>query len=173
MTTSIPQGPEVVLIAAVARNGVIGRDNALVFNDPADQRHFRQATMGCPVVMGRKTWDSLPARFRPLPGRRNVVLSRDPTWQAPGAEAVGSLDQALALLVGAPRVFVMGGAELYAQALPRAHALLLTEVDAELEGNVRFPAWDRAQFVEVSRTAPVEASALPFHFVNYRRRSGA
>ena len=172
MTTAPPPQPEIVLIAAVARNGVIGRGNALVFHDPADQRHFRQATMDCPVIMGRKTWDSLPARFRPLPGRRNVVLSRDPAWQATGAEAVGSLDQALALLADTPRVFVIGGAELYAQALPRAHALLLTEVDADLEGDVRFPAWDRARFEKVSRTAPAEAGALPFHFVTYRRRHG-
>ena len=173
MTTEPLPRPEIVLIAAVARNGVIGRDNALVFHDPADQRHFRQATMGCPVIMGRKTWDSLPARFRPLPGRRNVVLSRNPAWQAAGAETVRDLDGALALVADAPRVFVMGGAELYAQALPSAHTLILTEVDAEIEGNVRFPTWDRAQFDRVARIAPAEAGAMPFHFVTYRRRSGA
>lgn len=173
MTPEAPPRPEIVLIAAVARNGVIGRGNALVFHDPADQRHFRQATMGCPVIMGRKTWDSLPARFRPLPGRRNVVLSRNPAWQSPGAEAVRSLDAALALVAGAPRVFVIGGAELYAQALPKAHTLLLTEVEAELDGDAYFPPWDRAQFEQVSRSAPSEAGALPFHFVTYRRRGGA
>ncbi len=162
-----------MLIAAVARNGVIGRDNALVFSHPADQRHFRQATMGCPVIMGRKTWDSLPARFRPLPGRRNVVLSRNADWQAPGAEVAQDLDGALARLAGAPRVFVIGGAELYARALPRAHTLLLTEVDAELAGDVHFPAWDRTAFEEVSRSAPADAGPLRFHFVTYHRRKRA
>lgn len=171
MTTAVHQGPEIVLIAAVARNGVIGRDNALVFHHPADQRHFRQATMGCPVIMGRKTWDSLPVRFRPLPGRRNVVLSRDLNWQAPGAEAARDLDEALARVADAPRVFVIGGAELYAQALPRTHTLMLTEVDADLAGDVRFPVWDRAQFEEVSRSEPADAGPLPFHFVTYRRRT--
>lgn len=165
--------PEIVLIAAVARNGVIGRHNTLVFTHPADQRHLRQATMGCPVIMGRKTWDSLPARFRPLPGRRNVVLSRDPRWQAAGAEATRNLDEALALVAGEPRIFILGGAELYAQALPRAHTLMLTEIDAELEGDVHFPRWDHAHFEETSRSAPVEASDVPFQFVTYRRRSAA
>ena len=171
MTTAPLPQPEIVLIAAVARNGVIGRGNALVFHDPADQRHFRQATMGCPVIMGRKTWDSLPERFRPLPGRRNIVLSRNAAWQAPGAEAVRSLDAALTLVADAPRVCVIGGAELYAQALPHAHTLLLTEVDADLAGDTHFPPWHRAQFQEVARSAPAEGGALPFHFVTYRSRS--
>jgi len=91
------------LIAAVARNGAIGRDNDLVFGDPADQRHFRATTMGCPVIMGRKTWDSLPARFRPLPGRRNLVVTRNAHWQAEGAERAGSLSAALAAVQGVPR----------------------------------------------------------------------
>ena len=82
---------------AVARNGAIGRGNALLFNEPADQRHFRQTTLGCPVIMGRKTWDSLPARFRPLPGRRNVVVSRNPAWRAEGAELAPDLATAMAL----------------------------------------------------------------------------
>ena len=89
---------DLVLVAAVARNGVIGSDNQLVFREPADQQHFRRVTMGCPVVMGRKTWDSLPERFRPLPGRRNVVVSRNAGLQAPGAEVALSLDAALASL---------------------------------------------------------------------------
>jgi dihydrofolate reductase len=171
MTNESTPSPEIVLIAAVARNGVIGRGNELVFKHAEDQRHFRQATMGCPVIMGRKTWDSLPARFRPLPGRRNVVLSRDPHWQAEGTEAARNLDQALALVAGAPRVFVLGGAEIYALAMPRAHQLVLTEIDAELDGDVHFPAWDRASFEEISRSAPVESSALPFQFVTYRKRT--
>ena len=159
-----------VLIAAVARNGAIGRSNELLFREPADQRHFRDTTLGCPVVMGRKTWDSLPARFRPLPGRRNLVLSRDVAFLADGAEVVASLDDALARTTDAPRVFVIGGAQLYALALPRADALVLTEIDADLPGDVFFPAWDRAQFVETSRHAAVSAAGLPYAFVGYQRR---
>ena len=161
---------EIILIAAVARNGAIGSGNALLFQDPADQRHFRQATMGCPVIMGRKTWDSLPARFRPLPGRRNLVLSRDKTLQLEGAEVVDGLDAALARVAQAPRVFVIGGAELYALTLPRADALMLTEIDADLAGDVFFPHWDRGQFEVTERHSPVAAAGPAFHFVTYRRR---
>lgn len=162
--------PALVLIAAVARNGVIGRGNQLVFSDPADQRHFRDSTLGHAVVMGRRTWDSLPARFKPLPGRRNVVVSRDAGLQAPGAELVTSLDQALALLNDQARVFVIGGSEIYAQALPLADELLLTEVDADLEGDRLFPAWDRGAFEPVSQQAGRSAGGIGFRFVRYVRR---
>ena len=161
---------ELVLIAAVARNGVIGRDGGLVFQEPADQRHFRQATLGCPVIMGRKTWDSLPPRFRPLPGRRNIVVSHNPGLAAIGAEVTADLPAALAAAADAPRVFVMGGAQLYAQALPLAQRLMLTEVDAELPGDVHFPAWDRSQFVETQRHRACTDQGMPYHFVEYRRR---
>ena len=161
---------ELILIAAVARNGAIGRNNGLLFQDAADQRHFRQVTMGCPVVMGRKTWDSLPPRFRPLPGRRNVVVSRNPALSPEGAEAATSLDAALAQLHGAPRVFVSGGAELYALALPEADTLMLTEIDADLEGDTHFPHWDRGHFDEVSRTTASTTGSQAFDFVTYRRR---
>lgn len=158
------------LIAAVARNGAIGRDNELLFREPADQRHFRDTTLGCPVIMGRKTWDSLPARFRPLPGRRNLVLSRSATFEAEGAEVVTGLDDALARTADAPRVFVIGGAQLYALALPRADQLVLTEIDADLPGDAFFPAWDRSQFVQTSRHGAVSAAGLPYAFVVYQRR---
>ena len=160
----------IALIAAVARNGAIGRDNALLFHEPADQKHLRQTTMGCPVVMGRKTWDSLPARFRPLPGRRNIVLSHDAAFTAAGAEVAASLPEALALVHAAPRVFVLGGAQLYAQALPLAHELVLTEIDADLSGDVFFPAWDRTQFTEHSRSSQRTASGVAYEFVTYLRR---
>jgi dihydrofolate reductase len=163
-------GAELVLIAAVARNGAIGRDNDLVFGDPADQKHFRRATMGCPVIMGRKTWDSLPERFRPLPGRRNVVVTRSADWQAPGAEPAASLNAALAQVADAAKVFVMGGGELYALALPRANTLLLTEVDADLEGDTFFPAWDRSAFTREELAAHCTANGLAFHIVRYRRK---
>ncbi len=158
------------LIAAVARNGAIGLGNGLIFKEPADQQHFRAATLGCPVVMGRKTWDSLPARFRPLPGRRNVVVSRNPDFGAPGAELAASLPAALERLADAPRVVVIGGAQLYAEALPLVTELLLTEVDAELAGDAFFPAWDRAAFTEVERRSAVTADGVAYAFVTYRRR---
>lgn len=157
------------LIAAVARNGAIGRGNALLWTEPADQRHFRQATMGCPVLMGRRTWESLPARFRPLPGRRNIVVTRQPGYEAPGAQTAGSLQAALALVAAEPRVFVIGGGQLYAEALPLADELVLTEVDADLDGDTFFPAWDRSRFAEVSRQPEQAADGTGFAFVHYRR----
>jgi dihydrofolate reductase len=161
----------VSLVAAVARGGVIGRDNAIPWRIPEDLARFRSVTMGHPVVMGRKTWDSLPERFRPLPGRRNVVVTRNDVWAADGAERAGSLDAALRLLSGEPHVFVVGGAELYAEGLPLADELLITEIDADVEGDVFFPNWDRAAFEEVSREAH-RSEEFAFAFVTYRRKSG-
>ena len=172
MNPPLKRPAELALIAAVARNGAIGRGNALLFDEPADQRHFRATTLGCPVIMGRKTWDSLPPRFRPLPGRRNVVVSRNAAAHAPGAEVASSLEQALALVADAARVFVIGGAQLYAQALPLARTLVLTEVDAELDGDAFFPAWDRSLFDVTSSTAAVTPAGVPYRFVTYTRRSG-
>ncbi len=164
--------PQVLsLIAAVAANGAIGRDNDLLWHDSRDQKHFRATTLGCPVIMGRRTWDSLPERFRPLPGRRNIVITRNTDWQAPGAEVAHSLDEALALVAKAPKAFVMGGGELYALALPLADELELTEVDASFEADTFFPAWPREQFEAVRREthAPGPAGEPGFAFVTYRR----
>lgn len=164
--------PTLSLIAAVDRRGAIGRGGELLWHEREDQAHFRRVTMGCPVIMGRKTWDSLPERFRPLPGRRNLVVTRQPGWQATGAERAGSLDDALLAVADAPRVFVIGGGELYAHALPRVDELVLTEVDAEFEGaDTFFPAFDRARFIEVSRERRTGADATRFAFVTYRRRN--
>ena len=165
--------PEINLIAAVARNRAIGLGNALIFHEPADQKHFRDTTMGCPVIMGRKTWDSLPPRFRPLPGRVNLVLTRQAAWTAPGALAVRSLPDALARVHDADRVFVMGGAALYAQALPMAHTLVLTEVYTDLQGDAFFPDWDRTQFDETARAPGLTAAGIRYAFVTYRRRAAA
>jgi len=158
----------VAMIAAVARNGAIGRGNDLLFKLPEDQKHFRTVTMGCPVIMGRRTWDSLPARFRPLPGRRNLVVTRNTQWHGDGAEAFTSLDAALAAVADAPKVFVIGGGELYALALPLAQELVLTEVDAEVEGDTFFPPWDRSRFVETSRDVR-QADGLRYDFAHYTR----
>jgi dihydrofolate reductase len=168
----MPRPPLVSLIAAVARNGAIGKGNALLWNEPADQQHFRRVTLGSPVIMGRKTWDSLPARFRPLPGRRNIVLSRDAGWQAEGAEAVSSLQAALALLPEGGKAFVMGGAEIYGLALPLADELVLTEIDADLDGDAFFPAFDRKAFEIVEREPQLAANGIPYSFVTYKKTQG-
>ena len=160
-------------MAAVARGGVIGRGGAIPWRIPEDAQRFRTLTMGHPVVVGRRTWDSLPDRFRPLPGRRNVVVTRNRAWHADGAERAGSVADALRLLDHAPQVFVIGGAELYAKALPLADELLLTEIDAEVEGDTFFPSWDRAAFQEESREQHVSETGIPFSFVRYLRRPAA
>ncbi len=162
---------KLALIAAVARNGAIGRGNDLLWKEPVDQKHFVATTRGHAVIMGRRTWESLPPRFRPLPGRRNIVVTHNAAFDAPGAETVSSLDAALRSVSGEALAFVIGGAQLYAQALPRADELVLTEIDADLGGDVHFPAWDRQAFVEASREAHVGADGTRFAFVTYRRRT--
>jgi dihydrofolate reductase len=162
--------PLVVLVAAVARNGAIGRDNQLLFRISEDLKFFKRSTLGAPIVMGRRTWDSIG---RPLPGRRNIVVTRDPAWQAPGAERAGSLRAALALAAEAPRVFVIGGAQIYAEALPLADELLMTEIDADAEGDVSFPPWDRAAFDAAPGDWQVTDQGLRYRWVTYRRRSRA
>lgn len=158
------------LIAALDRRRALGRGGALLWQESEDQKHFRRVTMGCPVIMGRKTWDSLPARFRPLPGRRNVVVTRDAQWQAPGAERAASLDAALGLVADAAKAFVIGGGQLYAQALARADELVLTEIDAAFDGaDTFFPAFDRGAFVEIAREPRTAADGTRYAFVSYRR----
>ncbi len=170
MSTSTP-GTRVSLIAALARNRVIGRDNSLVWHIPADLAHFKKITHGHPVVMGRKTWDSIG---RPLPGRRNLVVTRQEAWNAQGAEPVASLQEALSLCVEAPEVFVIGGAQIYEQALPLAHRLWLTEIDAEPQGDAWFPAWPRDRFEQISREHHEAQAGIPaFDFVLYERRAPA
>jgi dihydrofolate reductase len=160
---------KVSLVAAVARGGVIGRDGGIPWRLPEDMARFRELTMGHPVVMGRRTWESLPDQFRPLPGRCNVVVTRNPDWGAPGADRAGSIEDALASLGFEPQVFVIGGGELYAAALPYADELLLTEIDADVEGDTTFPAWDRDAFEETEREQHVAEDGTPFGFVRYER----
>ena len=161
---------KVSLLAAVARGGVIGRDGTVPWHLPEDLARFRELTTGHTVVMGRRTWDSLPARFRPLPGRRNVVVTRNAEWHADGAERAASVDEALHSLDGEARVFVIGGAEVYAAAIRSADELLLTEIDLEVEGDTFFPEWNRGAFAEVSRERGESADGVPFAFVRYERR---
>ena len=157
------------LIAAVARNRAIGKDNQLLWHLPEDMRHFRETTRGKPVVMGRKTWESLPEKFRPLPGRQNIVVSRDPAYKAHGADLAGSLEGALALAGGAEEVFVIGGEQLYRAALPFADRLYLTEVELEPEADAFFPELNPAVWQEVERRTSGE-SMPACTFVVYVRR---
>jgi len=159
------------IVAAVARAGVIGRDNMIPWRIPEDVARFKALTTGHPVVMGRRTWDSLPARYRPLPNRRNVVVTRNLAWQAAGAERARSLDDALALLGDEAQVFVIGGADIYAAALPLTDELLLTEVDLDVQGDTVFPPFDPAEFEEVSRERLVSETGVPYSFVTYTRRA--
>lgn len=164
--------PRIIVIAAVAQNGAIGKDNELVCRIPADLQNLKKVTTGHPVIMGRKTWDSLPERFRPLPGRHNIVVTRQRDWSDAGATAAHSFDEAVAAAGDAQRVFVLGGAALYAVALPLADELLLTELHADFEGDTHFPAWDRSKFVEASRErhqAPAPNN-FAFDFVSYLRK---
>lgn len=156
------------LIAAVARNRVIGRGNDLVWRSPEDMARFKAATLGHPVIMGRKTWESLPPKFRPLPGRRNIVVTRQADYVAPGAEVAASLPAAAAL-AGDGEAFVMGGGELYAEALSHADRLLLTEVDFAPAGDTFFPAFTAAEWRETARERHVDAQGIAFAFVTYTR----
>src|SRR3954469_24756524 len=135
--------PLISLIAAVARNGAIGKGNALLCHISEDLKFFKRTTLGAPILMGRKTWDSIG---RALPGRRSIVISRNPDFAAAGAEVAPSLDAALDLVSAEPKVYVIGGASIYAAALPRADELVLTEIDVDLPADTWFPAWDRRAF---------------------------
>ncbi len=140
--------PNLSLIAAMADNGVIGRDNQLPWRLPADLGHFKRLTMGKPIIMGRRTWESLPGL---LPHRRHIVVTRDPDYVAEGAEIARSLDEALTLAGDADEMMIVGGANLYAQTLPMASRLYLTFVHDDFDGDTRFPAFDRDAWQEVAR----------------------
>jgi dihydrofolate reductase len=161
--------PTLSLIVALDRHNAIGRGGGLLWRESEDQKHFRRVTMGCPVIMGRKTWDSLPERFRPLPGRRNIVVTRNAQWHGDGAERAVSLDDALRSVADAPKAFVIGGGELYALALSHADELVVTEIDAEFgDADVFFPEFDRTRFVETARDPRVAADGTHYAFVTYK-----
>lgn len=162
--------PEIIIIAAVAQNRVIGKDNQLIWHIPADMAHFKALTQGQTVLMGRKTWESLPPRFRPLPGRRNIVISRQADFSAPGAELANSLESALALTAADPAVFIIGGAEIYRQAMPLADRLEITEVDLKPEGDSWFPEIATVHWQETAKNTPPDQTGTGYSFVSYRRR---
>ena len=159
------------LIYARAANGVIGLNNQMPWHLPEDLAHFKRTTLGCPVLMGRKTWESIPAKFRPLPGRANLVITRQPDWKAEGAHVVHSLEEGLTLaLAHCPEgkdLWVMGGAEIYAQAASIAEEAVVTEIEADYEGDAFAPQLG-AGWQEVSRESHVSSTGLKFSFVTYR-----
>ena len=157
------------LIAADARNRALGKDGQLLWHLPEDMRYFRETTRGKPVIMGRKTWESLPDAFRPLPGRRNIVISRNSAYEAPGATLAGSLDEAVRLTQDDAEVFVIGGAEIYRQALPLAQRLYLTEVAQDFAADVFFPEFGAREWREISRSAMKNGAGLDFTFAVYQR----
>jgi len=156
------------LILARARNGVIGNHNALPWHLPEDMAHFKRNTLGCPVIMGRKTWDSLPAKFRPLPGRLNVVVTRQAAWTADGAVVANSLEAACAACPPDSTAWVIGGAELYTQALALASTAVVTELDADFAGDAFAPRFG-PEWREVARESHFSSSGLPFSFVTYQK----
>ncbi|MFT4195395.1 dihydrofolate reductase [Ottowia sp.] len=156
------------LIWAQARHGVIGKDGAMPWHLPEDLAHLKRTTLGHPVIMGRRTWDSIPARFRPLPGRDNIVVTRQADWNEIGSQRASSLREALQKCEKSEQVWVIGGAQIYAQALPLANEVVVTEIDADFDGDAFAPALG-PEWREAAREARVAASGLPYAFVRYVR----
>lgn len=161
--------PRLNLIYARAANGVIGKDGAMPWHLPEDLAHFKQLTQGCPVLMGRKTWDSLPPKFRPLPGRTNIVITRQADWQAEGAQRAGSLEEALQQAGPAPEVWVIGGAQIYAQAEPLASRAEVTEIAQDFDGDAHAPVLG-PQWMEAAREDHTTSAGLKFSFITYNKR---
>ena len=156
------------LIWAQARGRVIGKNGVMPWHLPEDLAHFKRVTLNHPVVMGRKTWDSIPPKFRPLPGRTNIVVTRQPDWNENGAQRTSSLREALQLCENSAQVWIIGGAQIYAQALPLADELVVTEIDAAFDGDAHAPAIG-PDWREVARERVVAASGLPLSFVIWHR----
>lgn len=161
-------GPRIYLVAAVAANGIIGAGGKLPWHIPEELKHFKRLTLGHPIIMGRRTWESLK---RPLPQRENIVVTRTPGYEAPGAAVATSLEGALALCAGEPVAFVIGGTRLFEEALPIAEGLVLTEIHRDYEGDTFFPAWDRSQWRESQREAHTAADGTRFDLVLYERKT--
>jgi len=162
-----PHGqPRIYLVAAVAANGIIGAAGRLPWRLPEDLKHFKRLTMGHPVIMGRRTWESLGGA---LPGRENIVVSARSGYEAPGAAVASSLDAALALCIGEPVAFVIGGTRLFEAALPLASGLVMTEIKRDYAGDTWFPRYDRSQWRESQREAHTAADGTRFDFVLYEK----
>lgn len=161
------------MIAAVASNGVIGKNNDLTWSLPDDMRFFQQQTKGHTVIMGRKNWESIPEKWRPLPNRKNIILTRDKTFTATGAVIIHDFSEALAIAKKEEEeeVFVIGGAQIYKLAFPLAHRLYITEVHGKPDGDTFFPEWNKSAWVEKSRKHHEvdEKHAYSFDFVLYEK----
>ena len=162
--------PRINLIYARAANGVIGNNNTMPWHLPEDLAHFKHLTHGHPVIMGRKTWDSLPPRFRPLPGRTNVVITRQADWHAHGAAAACSLTAALSMCGQADEVWVIGGAQIYAQAEPFAERIEATEIAKDFEGDAFAPELGPL-WTETAREDHQSSTGLKFSFVTYKKQA--
>ena len=162
--------PIISLVVAVAQNRAIGKDNHLLCHLPEDMRHFREVTLGRPVIMGRKTWESLPDAFRPLPGRPNIVVSRNAGYQAEGATVASSLEEAIAQAGNVEQINIIGGADIFRLALPMADVLDMTEIDASFDADTFFPEFLPEDWQETSRKTQQSESGPTFSFVEYRRR---
>ena len=165
---SRPSPAIVRLVVAYADNRTIGRDNDLPWRLRGDLAHFKATTMGHPIVMGRKTWESLG---RQLPGRLNIVITRNPDFKAEGATVVPSLEAALQACNSVPEICIIGGAQIYTQALSLADRISATEVHADVEGDAHFPALDADLWQEVSRQPQPEENGYRYDFVEYQRKT--
>jgi dihydrofolate reductase len=159
--------PAITLVVAYTRNRVIGRDNQMPWHLPGDLAHFKRTTLGRPILMGRKTWESIG---RPLPGRQNIVITRNASYDAVGATVVGSLDAALTAAANADEIFVIGGAEIFKDALGRASRLVATEIDADIDGDTWFPALPGNEWKEIERLPQPADNGLSYSFVTYARQ---
>ena len=167
MTNINTSAPCIVLIAAVAANGVIGADNTLPWRIADDLKRFKALTLGHPIIMGRKTWESLG---HALPGRHNIVITRNPGYCAQGASVVTSVAAAIAACSNEATIFVIGGAEIYTQTLALAHRMELTEIHVEVAGDARFPDIDRNAWQELARESRSDPTGLAYDFVSYQRK---
>jgi dihydrofolate reductase len=158
----------VAIVVARANGGVIGRDGDLPWHLPSDMRHFKELTTGHAVIMGRRTWESIPERFRPLPGRRNIVLTRRAGYEAPGAEVLADLPSAIAACDG--DAFVIGGGQVYGEALPLASRAIVTEIEADVDGDAFFPPLDPAEWSLAGEGERIVENGLPFVIRTYERR---
>ena len=157
-------GTRVYLVAAVAANGIIGANGQLPWSLPEDLKHFKRLTMGHPIIMGRRTWESLKG---PLPGRDNIVVTRRAGYEAAGAAVANSLEAALALCIGEPVAFVIGGHQLFAESLPIAAGLVMTEIFRDYPGDTTFPEYDRSRWRQSQREQHATADGTRFDFVLY------
>ena len=154
------------MVFARARNGVIGKGGVMPWRLPEDMAHFKKVTMGAHVIMGRKTWDSIPPKFRPLPGRTNIVVTRQADWHAEGATRAASLSEALEMCAGQPQVWVIGGAQIYAQTMQLVDTAEVTEIEADFDGDAFAPEFG-AGWREVARERHLSATGLHYSFVTY------